>query len=63
MCLDRSIPIRKKTQRIPTLIIAEQNETLLKRISIEEVDQAIKEILAGKSPRPDGFTTDFLHHC
>jgi hypothetical protein len=37
------------------------NEALLRTISIEEVCQAIKEIPAGKSPGPDGFTTVFFH--
>jgi hypothetical protein len=32
-------------------------------ITQEEVDQALKDTPINKSPGPDGFTTDFFHHC
>jgi hypothetical protein len=30
---------------------------------LEEVDQALQDTPKGKSPGPDGFTSDFFHHC
>jgi len=35
----------------------------MRPITIEEVDQDVKEIPVGKALGPDGFTTDFFHHC
>jgi hypothetical protein len=60
---DRSPAINKVTRHIPTLITQEKNEVLMRPITIEEVDQAIKEMPVGKAPGLDGFTTDFFHHC
>jgi len=45
------------------LVTAEKNTTLLRLVTLEEVDQAIKEMPIGKYPRPDGFTKYFFHHC
>jgi hypothetical protein len=36
---------------------------LTRPITQEEVDQAVKDMPPGKAPGPDGFTTDFFHHC
>jgi hypothetical protein len=55
--------ICKVTQHIPALITPEQNNALMRPISQEEVDQAIKEMPPGKAPGLDGFTTNFFHHC
>jgi hypothetical protein len=60
---DRTPAICRITQHIPTLITPEKNKSLMRPISQEEVDQAIKEIPPGKAPGPDGFTTDFFHYC
>jgi hypothetical protein len=60
---DRSEAITTITQHIPNLISREHNEALMRPISIEEVDQAMKETPAGKAPRPDDFTSDFFHYC
>jgi hypothetical protein len=35
----------------------------MRQITQEEVDQVAKAMPAGKAPSPDGFTTDFFHHC
>jgi hypothetical protein len=32
-------------------------------ISPEEVEQAMFEMMKGKSPGPDGFTSDFFQTC
>jgi len=31
-------------------------------ISLEEVETVVVSMALGKSPGPDGFTTDFFHH-
>jgi exonuclease III len=60
---DRMPAINKITRNIPSLITQEHNEALTRPITQEEVDQAVKEMPPGKSPSPDGFTTDFFHYC
>jgi hypothetical protein len=45
------------------MVTPEQNATLMRPITQEEVDQAAKSMPPGKAPGPDGFTTDFFHHC
>jgi hypothetical protein len=61
--IDRTEAIRRVTEHIPALVTPEQNSALTRPITQEEVDQAIKAMPAGKAPGPDGFTTDFFHHC
>jgi hypothetical protein len=60
---DRASTIDKITRHIPSLVTQEHNEALMRPITQEEVDHAVKEIPPGKAPGPDGFTTDFFHHC
>ena len=55
--------IQKITRCIPSLVTQEKNEALMRPITQEEVDQAVKTMPPGKAPGPDGFTTDFFHHC
>jgi len=45
------------------MVTLEQNETLMRPMTQEEVDQATKSMPLGKAPGPDGFTTDLFHHC
>jgi hypothetical protein len=61
--VDRKATIEKITRHIPTLVTQEKNEALMRPITQEEVDHAVKEMAPGKVPGPDGFTTDFFHHC
>ena len=49
-------------QHVPALITREKNSALLP-ITIEEVDQALQDTPRCKAPDPDGFTSDFFHHC
>jgi len=44
-------------------VTPKQNATLMQPITQEEVDQAVKSMPPGKALGPDGFTTDFFHHC
>jgi hypothetical protein len=60
---DRHEAINKVTRHVPSLVTPEQNAALLRPITIEEVDQALQETPKGKAPGPDGFTSDFFHHC
>jgi hypothetical protein len=60
---NREEAIQKITNHIPSLVTPEQNEALLCPITQAEVDLAVKEMPPGKAPSPDGFTTDFFHHC
>ena len=62
LVVDRGDAIKKISQHIPNLVTQEKNEILLRLISQEDVDQAMKEMALGKSPRQDGFTTEFFHH-
>jgi hypothetical protein len=41
----------------------EQNEALMRLITQEEVDQAVKEMPLGKAPCTDAFITKFFHYC
>jgi hypothetical protein len=58
---DRSPTIEKITQHIPGIITREQNESLLRPITIEEVDQALQDTPEGKALGLDNFTTYFFH--
>jgi len=60
---NRSEAIAKITQHVPFLVTQEQNAALLRPITIEEVDQALRDTPKSKAPGPDGFTSDFFHHC
>jgi hypothetical protein len=40
-----------------------KNISLMRLVTLEEVDLVIKEIPVGKALGPDGFTTNFFHHC
>jgi hypothetical protein len=60
---DRKEAIQRITRHIPSLVTPEKNEALMRPITQEEVDQAVKGMPSGKAPGPDGFTTDFFHHC
>lgn len=60
---DRHEAIAKVTQHVPSLVTREQNLALLRPISIEEVDQVLQDTPKCKAPGPDGFTSDFFHHC
>jgi hypothetical protein len=60
---DRQAAINKITRHIPSLVTQEQNAALLRPFTIEEVDQALQDTPKSKAPGPDGFTSDFFHHC
>lgn len=59
---DRSQAIEKITQNIPKLISDEHNQMLLKPVDLPEVEFAVRQLKAGKSPGLDGFTSNFHHN-
>jgi hypothetical protein len=61
--LDRYEAITKVTQHVPSLVTQEENSALLHPITIEEVDHALQDTPKCKALGPDGFTSDFFHHC
>ena len=48
---------------IPKEVTKEKTEALMHPITQEEVDQALKDTLVGKSLGLDEFTTQFFYHC
>ena len=60
---DRTEAIQRVTRHILVIVTPEQNAALTRPITQKEVDQAVKDMPPGKAPGPDGFTTDFFHHC
>jgi hypothetical protein len=61
-CPNISKAIAKITRHIPSLISNEQNVALLRPITLEELDLAIKEMPTSKSLGSDGFTMDLFQH-
>ena len=59
---DRSRDIEWISSLVPRVVIVENNEMLIKPIRIQEVEKAVNQMALGKSPRPDGFTTNLFHH-
>jgi len=57
----RSSAIRSVTQHIPKIITEDQNQNLLKQVSMQEVEEAMAQLKDGKAPGPDGFTSNFFH--
>jgi hypothetical protein len=51
------------TRHIPILVTPEKNESLLMKITLEEVERDIMDMPIGNSPCLDGFTTYFCHAC
>lgn len=60
---DRTEAIEELTQAIPHIITDEQNPALLRAISMEEVEEAVKSMPIDKAPGPDGFTIKFYKAC
>lgn len=61
--VNREAAIQEITSAIPRLITDEQNWSLRKRITMEEVEEAVKSMPNDKAPGPDGFTINFYKAC
>ena len=59
---DRRRAINRITDMIPRTVTRENNEMLLKSVSMQEVEEVIHQMAIGKAPGPDGFTLNFFHH-
>lgn len=55
--------IRKITNHIPSILTKEHNQMLFKKITMEELEEAVQTMSNGKFPGPDGFTIDFYKHA
>jgi len=60
---NRKEAIRKITEHIQKILNEDHNEALMRKITMEEVEQAIWEMPKGKSASPDGFIMDFYQAC
>ena len=52
----RSRAIIRITDLIPRIVTKENNEMLVKPISMQEVEEVIHQMTPGKAPGPYGFT-------
>eukprot|EP00253_Pinus_taeda_P022384 PITA_22384 len=61
--VNREAAIQEITNAIPNSITEEQNWSLRKRITMEEVEEAVRSMPNDKAPGPDGFTINFYKVC
>ena len=59
---NRLADIEAITSRISTVVSGEENQLLMKTITIQEVHDAVFQMKEGTSSGPDGFTANFFHH-
>eukprot|EP00253_Pinus_taeda_P009705 PITA_09705 len=59
--INRIPAINRLTQNIPRIITEEHNSLLIQPITMQEVEEAVKQMKEGKAPGPDGFTANFFH--
>jgi len=62
-CPNWSATIKKIMWCIPKLVSTNHNDSLMRLITLEEVEQVVMEVPMGKSLDQGGITTDFFHHC
>ena len=60
---DRATSIQEVTSHIPSLITEQQNTTLMRPTTLQEVNIASSQMKADKAPCLDGFTVKFFHAC
>eukprot|EP00253_Pinus_taeda_P030678 PITA_30678 len=61
--IDRTEAIADLIKSIPKSISNEKNLALTREISLEEVEEAMKDMPNDKAPGPDGFTINFYKAC
>eukprot|EP00253_Pinus_taeda_P021003 PITA_21003 len=60
--IDRTHAIDRVLRNIPKLITEEHNLLLLHPTNLQEVENVVRQLKAGKAPGPDGFTSNFFHN-
>lgn len=45
---------------IPAIVTNEINESLIRTISLDELERIVFQMKKGKTPRPNGFTVEFF---
>ena len=58
---DRGQDIDMIIALIPRIVSMEDNESLIKPISMQEVEEIMHLMAQGKAPGPDGFTSNLFH--
>ena len=48
---------------IPPTIKKQENNRMIKRITVEELKEAVGDMKDDKAPGPDGFNTTFIKSC
>eukprot|EP00253_Pinus_taeda_P036193 PITA_36193 len=61
--INREAAIQEITNAIPKSITEEQNWALRRTITMEEVEEAVRNMPSDKAPGPDGFTINFYKAC
>lgn len=56
---DRGPDIECICKEIPSIITNEQNEPLMRAVTLEEVEEIVMNMSKNKAPRPDGYTVEF----
>ena len=59
---DRERDIAQTTRLIPYSVTREDNEMLVKPVTLQEVEEAVNQMALGKAPSPDGFTSNFFNY-
>ena len=59
---DRERDIAQITRLIPPSVTRENNEMLVKPVTLQEVEEAVNQMALGKSLGSDGFTSNFFHY-
>jgi len=60
--IDRTSSIDKVLRHIPKLITEEHNILLLKPTSLQEIENVVHQLKAGKALGPYGFSSNFFHN-
>jgi len=58
--IDRSEAISKISGEIPNLVTRDQNLALMRKITMEEVEDIVRNMKRNKAPSPDGYTVEFF---
>ena len=59
---NRGEDIERITRLIPRSVTRENNEMLIKLVTMQELEEAFNQMALGKSLGPDGFTSNFFHY-